>query len=257
MVIIGITGGIGHGKTTLSEAFARIEPKSMHFESSGIIAEVINAWHAQTTKLPNPHDLAEVNAWVNLLPAILGAIVHERIDPAMLQFKMEDITAQPALFDKLFTYLQLVTQNPGLLTAQITPQNKAQYRTILQWLGGYIVKRVDPGIWSNEIMRRVKVAEQQGSMLCTIGGLRFPAEAEIVHKGGGIVILIHRPMVTEQDVSDPTERERAKIKSDVVLTNDSGLTELVICAQTILTDIKIGRLRPRYITSEIEREKQY
>ena len=256
MVIIGITGGIGHGKTTLSEAFARIEPQSMHFESSDIIIEVINAWHTQTTKLPNPHDLVEVNAWINLLPAILGVIVHEQIDPAALQFKMEDITAQPALYDKLFTHLQLVTQNPGLLTTQVTPQNKNQYRAILQWLGGYLVKKVDPGIWYNEIMRQVKTAEQQGKMLCTIGGLRFPADAEIVHKGGGIVILIHRPMVTEQDISDPTEHERAKIKSDVVLTNDSGLTELVMCAQAILTDIKIGRVRPRYITSEIEREKQ-
>ena len=252
MIIIGITGGIGHGKTTLAEAFSRIEPQSIHLESSDVIAEVVDAWHAQTTKLPNPHSIEEVNAWLDMLPSILGLTVHEQINPQMLHFAMDDITKQPALYDKLFTHLQLLQENPALLSQRINITNKGQYRAVLQWLGGYLVKKVDPGIWYKEIMRRAHEAESQGKLLCTIGGLRFPSDAEIVRGGGGFVLLIHRPLMTEQDISDPTERERAQIKANVTVTNDAGLTELVMCAQKMLTDIRLGRLQARYITSEIK-----
>jgi hypothetical protein len=162
MIIIGITGGIGHGKTTLAQALARVEPQSVHLETSDVIAEVIYAWHAQTTHLPNPHKVEEVNQWLDLLPNILASVVHEQVSAESLHFTMQDITNQPALYDKLFVHLQTLEKNPGLLSTRINDGNKLQYRAILQWLGGYLVKKVDPGIWYRELMRRAKSAEQQG-----------------------------------------------------------------------------------------------
>lgn len=246
MITFGITGAIGHGKSTLAEAFGKVEPNSKHLESFTVIADVIDAWHAETTKIPNPHDLAEVNNWLTLLPPILSQYVHEDIDASRLAFTMNDIMANPGIYEKLFVHIQNIQKNPGLMSSRVTDLNKEYYRPMLQWLGGYLVTKVDPSIWYNEVMRMVQQSQTDGVALCTIGGVRYPKDAEIVRNGGGQIILIHRPMIGEQDMSDPTERERSHIKPDITIQNDGGLTELVAVAQRIYADVKIGRVRSQY-----------
>jgi len=246
MITFGITGAIGHGKSTLAEAFGKVEPNSKHLESFTVIADVIDAWHAETTKIPNPHDLAEVNNWLTLLPSILSQYVHEDIDASRLAFTMNDIMANPGIYEKLFVHIQNIQKNPGLMSSRVTDLNKEYYRPMLQWLGGYLVTKVDPSIWYNEVMRMVQQAKADGVALCTIGGVRYPKDAEIVRNGGGQIILIHRPMIGEQDMSDPTERERSHIKPDITIQNDGGLAELVAVAQRIYADEKIGRVRSQY-----------
>jgi hypothetical protein len=252
MVIIGITGGIGHGKSTLAEAFGRVEPRSKHLESFELIAEVVNAWHMRTTAPPNPHELSQVNDWLNLLPEILEQVVHQHVDPATLQFGIGDIGAQPEFYEKLFTHLQNVQKRPDLLTGRLTNINKADYRAILQWLGGYLVVKVDSGIWYKELMRRAAQAAAEGMQLCTIGGLRYPSDADIVHAGGGYILVVHRPLMSEQDLTDPTERERYKIQPDITVVNNAGVQELVTCAQSIYTDIKLGKLQSKYVASDLQ-----
>jgi len=252
MVIIGITGGIGHGKSTMAEAFGRVEPRSRHLESFTVIAEIVNAWHRQTRAVPNPHKLDQVNYWVQLLPNILAQTVHEQVNPASLQFSLKDVAAQPEFYEKLFTHLQTLQKRPDLLTGQLSEINKAEYRPILQWLGGYLVARIDSGIWYKEVMRRAAQAATEGVQLCTIGGLRYPSDAAIVRAGGGYILLIHRPLMNEQDLTDPTERDRYKIQPDITVVNDAGIPELVTCAQSIYTDIKLGKLQVRYVTSDVE-----
>lgn len=251
MIIFGITGAIGHGKSTLAEAFGRVEPNSRHLESFTVVAEVISKWHAATSHPPNPHELTEVNNWLTLLPPILEQTVQLKIDPAQLAVTMDAIVAQPDQYEKLFTHLQNVQANPGLLSIPITEQTKDQFRPILQWLGGYLVARVDPGVWYNEVMRRVKQAEEEGVVLCTIGGVRYPTDAEIVRQGGGRIILIHRPLIGERDFADPTERERIHIHPDVTIVNDAGLAELVMVTQRLYADIKLGRLKATYDANNI------
>jgi dephospho-CoA kinase len=46
MIILGMTGPIGHGKTTFADALSDLVPSTVHFESSLIIAEVANDMHA-------------------------------------------------------------------------------------------------------------------------------------------------------------------------------------------------------------------
>lgn len=251
MIIFGITGGIGHGKSTLADAFGRVEPSSRHLESFSVVAEVAQKWHAATTHVPNPHELAEVNNWIALLPPILAEVLQATADPAKLTFTMDDIVAQPDQYEKLFTHLQNLQSNPGLLNIPISEQNKDNFRPILQWLGGYLVTRVDPGVWYSEVLRRAKQAETEGVKLCTIGGVRYPADADIVRQNGGKIILIHRPLMGEKDFSDPTERERIHIHPDVTIANDAGLTELVMVAQRIYADIKLGRLKNSYDANNI------
>lgn len=246
MIIFGITGAIGHGKSTLAESFEKVEPNSRHFESFTVIAEVIDAWHAQTTKVPNPHDLAQVNNWLTLLPPILSRYVHEDIDTAKLVFTMNDIMANPDHYEKLFVHIQNIQKNPGLLNSPVTALNKEYFRPILQWLGNYMVTKIDPGIWYNEIMRNVQQAKSEGVVLCTIGGVRYPKDAEIVRLGGGSIILIHRPLIRERDMSDPTEWERDRIKPDITILNDAGLAEILLVAQRIYNDVKLGKVQNQY-----------
>src|ERR1035437_4476429 len=251
MIIIGMTGSIGHGKTTLSQAFSKAEPKSINFESFLVISEVVSAWHKQTTHSPNPDNIDEVNQWVALLPNILTTVVHKDIDQNSLQFSAKDIKSDPELYDKLFTHIKAIVKNPGLLNTPITPENKPMFRPILQWLGGYLVTRVDPGIWYKEIMRRAKQAETEGIKLCTVGGLRFPTDAEIIRSGGGYVIHIQRPAISDLDITDPTERERNDIKADTLVINDAGLNEVTTCAQRILNDIESGKIQTKYVASHM------
>lgn len=246
MIIFGITGAIGHGKSTLAEAFGRVEVNSRHLEAFTVIAEVIEKWQSLTTHVPNPHDLTEVNNWLALLLPVLKEVVDETVDPLKLAITTNDIMAQPELYEKLFTHLQNLKNNPGLLMTRITEANKDSFRPILQWLGGFLVTKVDQGVWFNEVMKRAVQAKDEGVQICTIGGVRFPSDADIVRQYGGKIILIHRPLVGERDFADPTERERIHIQPDITIVNDAGLKELVMVAQRVYADIQLGRLKTRY-----------
>ncbi|SRR6266567_1367634 len=251
MVIIGITGAIGHGKSTLAREFGQVEPLSRHMESFEIVAEVADRWHLHTAILPNPHKLEEVNLWLQMLPVILEEVVHERVEPRSLYFGMEDVTAQPELYEKLFTHIENLKQHPELLQNHINEFNKAAYRPILQWLGGYLVLKVDPGIWYKELMRRAEQANLEGMALCTIGGLRYPTDAEIVRASGGYILAIHRPMLGEQDAADLTERQRSKIRPDVTILNNASVVELQKVAWHVYDDIMLGKLKTNYAATEM------
>ncbi len=246
MTIIGITGAIGHGKSTLAEAFGQAEPRAQHLESFQIIAEVVDKWHTRTSFVPNPHDLDQLNNWLFLLPEILEEVVHEPVDRLALHVDLAQVSAQPALYEKLFQHLDNLKKNPALLQNHITETNKADYRPILQWLGGYLVLEVDPGIWYKEILRRTEFAKIEGVELCTIGGLRYPTDAELIRAADGIIAAIHRPMMGEQDSGDLTERQRSQIHPDVTVLNNADVPALNALAKRMYNDIKLGKLQTHY-----------
>ena len=174
MIIIGMTGPIGHGKSTFAKAVKSFEDSTIRFESSLIIAEVANALHAATSNLPDRYDVESINQWLKPLPDILREIVHEKCTSKQIEIDQGDAERHPIEYDKLLLHIENLHRNPSLLHQKITGENKEAYRPILQWLGGYMVKKVGADIWYKEIIRRVKLSENHGYKICIIGGLRFP-----------------------------------------------------------------------------------
>ena len=250
MIIVGLTGGIGHGKTTLAEYLAKHAKKHRHWETWQVVGEVAATLRHEKPEHPDPENLEAINAWLADLPDIITTVAHTPADFTQLALTPERLSEHPEHYEKLLEYLRLMQANPELQTIEITAENKAIFRTILQWLGGFLVEKVDPGIWYDEIVRRVHQSEAEGLDLATVGGVRYPTDAERLRNANGFIIEIKRPDVTEQDLQDLTERERRLITPDSTVVNDGSLKQLGECAKGLYKDLAERSLRSNYTTSE-------
>lgn len=246
MILIGMTGPIGHGKTTFARALEKIVPETVHLESSMVIAEVANGLHASTTKLPDRDDLDSINEWLRALPDVIMNTVHAHCEYSQLKIDRYEAERHPIEYEKLFLHIENLTRNPHLATQKITKENKETYRPILQWLGGYLVKKVDSGIWYKEVIRRAHEAERQGCKICVIGGLRFPSDATLLRQAGGTIVKVFRPGHLQYDMLDPTERERDNIEVDTKIISAGTIEDMDGCAARVLSDIQAKKLERSY-----------
>lgn len=245
MYVIGITGPIGHGKTTFANLLNSVEPRCEQIESSTLIAEVANAWLSQTPAVPKKDDIAAINQWVQLLVPIVEQHLQARCRPDQLLITQEHLMTQPEHFVKLLQFIDMVQQNPELTKTPITPENKETFRPILQWLGGFLPGRLDSSLWYREIVRRIHASTSE-TVLYVVGGLRYPADANMITGAGGTVVKIYRPQVDETDLTDPTERQRHIINASVEVINDGSLDELLAVAQTLYRDLVNESLQTQY-----------
>lgn len=249
MIILGMTGPIGHGKTTFADALSDLVPSTIHFESSLIIAEVANALHAAIpNKLPDPYDVEALNDWLGVLPDILAEKVQARCTFEKIKLQQRSIEQHPIEYQKLILHVENLHRNPEMARKKITRENKENYRPILQWLGGYLVEHVDAGIWYKEIVRRIRKAEAVGTDLCIVGGLRFPSDAKLLRDAGAIIVKVYRPAHLQNDMLDPTERERENIKTDCTVMSDGTVDDVKHFAARFLNDIRNNQLENLYHT---------
>jgi hypothetical protein len=248
MYIIGMTGPIGHGKTTFAKALKELVPNSCHLESSQVIIEVANAMHASLANIPDPYDAIALNNWLRALPEIIVDITGVRFTFEHIQLNEDMIAMHPVDYQKLILHVENLQRNPEMAKKLITNENKDNYRPFLQWIGGYLVQKIDPGIWFNEIVRRVQKAEQDGCELCIVGGLRFPTDATILRKSGAKIVKVYRPGHLQNDMMDPTERERDNIQVDSTIMSNGTIDNVKTVAAKFLEDLKADNLAKLYQT---------
>lgn len=251
MVVLGMTGPIGHGKSTLAKALANLEPSTMHFESSMIIAEVANALQSAINDLPDPYNVESLNNWLRALPPILKNVVRTEVTFDQIKLDQKKMEQHPIEYQKLVLHVENLHRQPDLLKHKITQENKENYRPFLQWLGGYLPQKVDAGIWYKEIARRIKSAESAGAKLCIVGGLRYPSDETILRSIGAKIILVYRPGHIQSDLLDPTERERQNIRSDCTIMSNGTVADVNKFAPSFYKSLLNGTLEATYRTVEV------
>lgn len=246
MVILGLTGPIGHGKSTFADELAKVEPTTRIFETSGVIGEVVDAWHQTLDHRLNPDDVATLNEWLQYLPDVLHRTLGVICNFEQIRIDPDAVRDDPVMYEKLLAHAAAIRHNPDIARHAIAPETKASYRPILQWLGGYLVARIDPSIWYNELAKRIKAAETEGCGLCIVGGVRYPNDAAILREIEAKIVSIYRPSQDQDDTHDPTERERDAIAVDCTVINDGTTEDLYKCGQQFLDDIRRNRLATEY-----------
>lgn len=249
MIVIGMTGPIGHGKSTFANALAKLEPSTLRLESSLVIAEIANAMHNALSDIPDPYDVDSINNWLRSLPVILLERMQQHCSFEQIKLEHTAIEEHPIDYQKLILHVENLRRNPKLAREEITKANKETYRPLLQWLGGYLVQRVSQSIWFDEITRRIKDGRAQGYRLCVVGGLRFPNDAAAIRRVDGIIIKVYRPGHLQNDMLDPTERERDNIAVDCTIMSNGTFEDVEKCAAIVLQDIYNDRLQSVYQTA--------
>lgn len=244
MQIIGITGAIDHGKTSLAESLAQIEPNSIQLESGQLLIELANQWQAKAGIVPKASDLPAINGWVSKLSPHVISVLNVNCQPEQLQIQSESVAKEPLKYAKLFSYLGAVGQRPELAKQPINTANKPSYRPLLQWLGGFLVERVNDEVLYNELVRRAQ--DSPGIELCTIGSLRYPSDANVIRKARGTIINVVRPSVKEADSQDPTEALRHNIVADITVVNNGSLEDLLLVTQQMYADLQIKSYKVEY-----------
>lgn len=136
---------------------------------------------------------------------------------------------------------------PELQPATVSEATKETFRSLLQWLGGYLAQTVGGDIWYSELLRRIEASSTVD--IVTIGGVRFPADAVCVRQAGGSIISIQRPDLARRDEQDLTEREVTLITPDCGIINGGTLEQLKQCAAKVVEDLQTQNLQLTYDAS--------
>ncbi|MES2971443.1 MAG: hypothetical protein V4702_03925 [Patescibacteria group bacterium] len=251
MIIIGMTGPIGHGKSTFADGLKELVPSTVHLETSLIIAEVANAFQSALNDIPDPYNVERLNNWLRALPPILMDIVHARANFEQIKLDQIAMEEHPVEYQKLILHVENLQRRPELINQPITKDNKESFRPLLQWLGGYLVQRIDSGIWYNEIVRRIRQAAAAGCELCIVGGLRYPSDAAILRGAGAIIVKVYRPGHLQSDMLDPTERERQNIQVDCTIMSNGTVADVRKFTAIFYEDLKQNKLQSTYHTASL------
>lgn len=246
--LLGITGAIGSGKSTLAGLLGEMVENHTHYETSDIIIEVANRFNqlleAELNFETTNDDTELTNQLLIWMPDVMAEHLHHDTTWNHLAITAKDTHAHPELYEKLFAYLARVHHNLALAETTITAENKADYRDLLQWLGGYLVAKISPTIWYDELFRRIELREAFTSLV-TIGGVRYPSDAQMVREHGGRVITVERPDITG-DMRDVTEAQRRAIEADITILNNGTVAQLQALVETLWDDIASGKPKPAY-----------
>lgn len=112
-------------------------------------------------------------------------------------------------------------------------------REILQKLGDGMRREVHPDFWTKLIERKLHDCIEEGEMFI-LTDVRYPNEAELIRKYGGIIIQLNRQCINppEGTVDHPSERPLDSQYVDFSIDNDFSLEELRDNVNSIIQQCK-------------------
>ena len=130
MIIVGLTGGIGHGKTTFANLLASQAKTSRHYETWELVAEVGAALRNAGGRHPAPNDIPAINRWLSALTDIIASHLHVIVSYESLKITRAKVAKNPDHFVKLFAYLQSVHEDVIRDHDEITAETKELFRPL-------------------------------------------------------------------------------------------------------------------------------
>ena len=246
--LLGITGAIGSGKSTVAEFLGQLVQNHARYETSGPIMEVANRFNqlleAELNFETTDEDVELVNQVLIWMPDVISEHLHCDVTWTQLALTAKDMRIHPELYEKLLSYVSRVRNNHTLAEQTITTENKSDYRELLQWLGGYFVAKVSPTVWLDEVFRRIDLHEQFRELVL-VSGVRYLSDAAVVRDHGGRILRITRPGEAKPG-SDVTEAERAQIAADITIVNNGTLGQLQLVTETVWNDLAAGAPKKEY-----------
>lgn len=246
--LIGITGAIGSGKSTVAEFLGQLVQNHAHYEMSGPIVEVANRFNQLLETELNfetaDEDIELINQVLIWMPDVISEYLHRDVTWAQLAINPKDTLKHPELYEKLLVYVARVRKNHTIVEKTITIKNKSDYRDLLQWIGGYFLTKISPTIWTDEVFRRIDIHEQFRELVL-FSGIGSLSDAENVRQHDGRILRVTRPH-QEDEVSDITESERNKIMPDITVVNNGSLQQLQLTIENVWNDVAAGRPKKEY-----------
>lgn len=248
MDLVGLTGPIKHGKTSFGEILHDVVPGSSYHETSHVIADLITGWRQRMPMFPSPTDLSAINTWITGLENAVDDTLPYDCQPSTLAINEAEYHSDEPRDSKLIEFLFRTLADPELVQRSLTDETKDQFRPLMQWVGNYLIEKVDPYIWFKELLTKAEQDEQAGAPLCAVSALRYPGEETFIRSKfpEAVIAETFRPNAPVPDQNDPTEAQRSKIKIDTFIVNDGDLYDLKDLAVNFYLDLRSGQLERIY-----------
>lgn len=255
MILVGMVGGARQGKSSVGEELRRLAgvDAKADLEFSYPIGQVADLWVKEWSPSVLESGLSILEIANKLIPLIVEpvkVVTGQDVDPAklLIQNTPESKEQSNRLLRYVEKFIEAGEGRADEFPTPITPDNKVLHRALYQWIGARLIDEIDAGegkdVWVNVLEKRIITLKERGYALVTVGGTRYPHQQEMIRRNGGLIVVVHRPGIAEDD--DVTEQIEARKLADIAIENNGTLEELNAVVDTLYNDLLAGNPKDKY-----------